>query len=99
MFQATLANVRELKLGLETIETTGIANFSAALTTAFELLEVYREQKEGARCNQAIMLVSDGVPYNYKEIFEIYNWRQRPKMPVRVFTYLIGREVITYYYY
>ncbi|XP_077284622.1 voltage-dependent calcium channel subunit straightjacket isoform X2 [Arctopsyche grandis] len=93
LVQANLANIRELKLGLESIETTGIANFSAALTKAFELLEIYREEGRGACCNQAIMLVSDGVPYNFKEIFEIYNWKNRPIIPVRVFTYLIGREV------
>lgn len=90
--------------------TEQIANFSLAFTTAFRLLQTYREKKlggfrlivitistkcwvSGAQCNQAIMLITDGVQYNYKEIFKEYNWQNLPFMPVRVFTYLIGREV------
>ncbi|CAH2102256.1 unnamed protein product [Euphydryas editha] len=91
LVQATLANLRELKLALDNFETMEIANFSAALTRAFELLEIYRNNSGGANCNQAIMLVTDGVPYNYKELFERFNWKY--DTPVRVFTYLIGREV------
>ncbi|XP_072766737.1 voltage-dependent calcium channel subunit straightjacket isoform X2 [Anoplolepis gracilipes] len=99
LVQANLANVRELKRLLAEVETERIANFSLALTNAFELLETFRVEREGARCNQAIMLITDGVPYNFKEIFEAYNWKDNPDeplkadMPVRVFTYLIGREV------
>ncbi|GFU57568.1 hypothetical protein TNCV_3637281 [Trichonephila clavipes] len=36
------------------------------------------------------MLITDGAPYTYEKIFAQYNW---PNIPVRVFTYLIGREV------
>ncbi|XP_033328021.1 voltage-dependent calcium channel subunit straightjacket isoform X2 [Megalopta genalis] len=99
LVQANLANVRELKRAISNLDTEKIANFSLALTTAFELLESYREEREGARCNQAIMLITDGVPYSYKDIFETYNWKDNPDepfkadMPVRIFTYLIGREV------
>lgn len=99
LVQANLANVRELKRAISDLKTERIANFTLALITAFELLESFRAEKEGARCNQAIMLITDGVPYNYKEIFEEYNWKDNPgeppkaDMPVRIFTYLIGREV------
>ncbi|KAL6434663.1 hypothetical protein ACFW04_006181 [Cataglyphis niger] len=99
LVQANLANVRELKRAIMNLTTENIANFSLALTTAFELLETFRTEQEGAKCNQAIMLISDGVPYNFKEIFATYNWKDNPDeplkadMPVRVFTYLIGREV------
>ncbi|XP_043273923.1 voltage-dependent calcium channel subunit alpha-2/delta-3 isoform X3 [Venturia canescens] len=99
LVQANLANLRELKEAILELKTDQIANFSLVLNYAFELLEQFREEKEGAMCNQAIMLVTDGVPFNFKEIFQRYNWRERPDepdkadMPVRVFTYLIGREV------
>ncbi|XP_034237810.1 voltage-dependent calcium channel subunit alpha-2/delta-3 isoform X4 [Thrips palmi] len=96
LVQANLANIRELKMGMEDMETNSIANFSLALTRAFDILQMYRGARLGACCNQAIMLITDGVPYNFKEIFEEYNWRSmQPEgfMPVRVFTYLIGREV------
>uniref|UniRef100_A0A8D8E3C7 Voltage-dependent calcium channel subunit alpha-2/delta-3 n=4 Tax=Culex pipiens TaxID=7175 RepID=A0A8D8E3C7_CULPI len=93
LVQANMGNIRELRLGMDHIKTTEIANVSAALTKAFELLETFRESRNGARCNQAIMLVSDGVPYSFDEIFSEYNWKELPFIPVRVFTYLIGREV------
>lgn len=63
------------------------------MTKAFEVLEQYRTDSKGAHCNQAIMLISDGAPFSYREIFEQYNWQNLPYMPVRVFTYLIGKEV------
>lgn len=56
-FQATLSNLRELKLALDSFETTEIANFSAALTKAFELLEIYRNNSGGANCNQVTKII------------------------------------------
>ncbi|XP_008550287.1 voltage-dependent calcium channel subunit alpha-2/delta-3 isoform X1 [Microplitis demolitor] len=98
LVQANLANVRELKEAISTIKTDRIANFSLVLNQSFRLLERFRLNKEGAACNQAIMLITDGVPYNFKEIFQEWNWNNtdepdKTDMPVRVFTYLIGREV------
>ncbi|XP_059614107.1 voltage-dependent calcium channel subunit alpha-2/delta-3 isoform X2 [Phlebotomus argentipes] len=90
LVQANMENIRQLKMGMEGLRTEEIANVTAALIRAFELLEEYRNDRVGARCNQAIMLISDGVPYKYQDIFEYYNW---PYIPVRMFTYLIGREV------
>lgn len=72
------------------MNTTDIANFTLALTQAFELLQKYNRSSMGAQCNQAIMLVTDGAPSNFESIFKRYNY---PNIPVRVFTYLIGREV------
>lgn len=60
ILQATLANIRELKKGLEDIDTDKIANYTEALIEGFKTLEEYRNTESGADCNQAIMLVSDG---------------------------------------
>ncbi|KAG0723165.1 Voltage-dependent calcium channel subunit alpha-2/delta-4 [Chionoecetes opilio] len=89
LVQANLENIGEFKKALKNIETKEIANFTQALTTAFELLQRYNKSGQGSQCNQAIMLVTDGAPYNFEEIFSKYNW---PHLQVRVFTYLIGRE-------
>lgn len=93
LVQANSANVRVIKEKLHKIETNELANFSAALTKAFDALNDFRDSHGGANCNQAIMLISDGLPITVDDVFEVYNWRDKPNIPVRVFTYLIGREV------
>jgi voltage-dependent calcium channel alpha-2/delta-3 len=95
LVQADSANIRAIKESLVKIETNELANFSAAMTKAFDTLFNFREEHGGANCNQAIMLISDGLPVTVDDVFETYNWKDRDKgiIPVRVFTYLIGREV------
>lgn len=90
---ATLNNIRSLNAGMENIETEKIANYSAALISAFEILQNYRNMDRGSGCNQAIMLVSDGVPHDFNDTFRQYNWPNETYRYVRLFTYLIGSEV------
>lgn len=90
---ATLDNVRSLNAGMESIETEKIANYSQALISAFDILQSYRTSDEGAGCNQAIMLISDGVPHDFNDTFRQYNWPNETYRHVRLFTYLIGSEV------
>lgn len=90
---ATLDNIRILNNGMENIETEKIANYSQALISAFEILQNYRINDEGAGCNQAIMLISDGVPHDFNDTFRQYNWPNETYRHVRLFSYLIGSEV------
>lgn len=48
-----------------------------------------------ANCNEAIMLITDGAPYYFDEIFgELNNInKSEAQGRTRVFTYLVGREV------
>lgn len=88
---ATLGNIRRLNLAMDNIQPGKIANYTEALRRAFQVLQEYRESStKGAGCNQAIMLISDGVPHDFNETFREYNW---PEIHVRLFTYLIGTEV------
>ncbi|KRF79596.1 voltage-dependent calcium channel subunit alpha-2/delta-3 isoform X3 [Drosophila virilis] len=93
LIQANLGNIRELKEGIESFKPKSIANYTAALTKAFEILEETKINSRGAQCNQAIMIIGDGAPENNQEVFQLHNWRDPPYRPVRVFTYLIGKEV------
>ena len=64
LVQATNENIREFQEAVANVETEEIANFTSALTVAFQLLlESHADLQVGANCNQAIMLVTDGVPY------------------------------------
>ncbi|XKL59236.1 hypothetical protein PGB90_000252 [Kerria lacca] len=95
LVQANLVTIRQLKNGVEKMnKSASLANFSRALTEAFEVLESHRRELLGSMCNQAIMLITDGVPDSYTAIFKKFNWGNstEPPFPVRVFTYLIGRD-------
>nr|CAD7400769.1 unnamed protein product [Timema poppensis] len=99
LVQATLENVNLFKEGITKQLPLSTTNFTTVMVTAFELLERYRVMRgcndsEGVQCNQAIMLVTDGLPGNLTELFERYNWKNNNTViPVRVFTFLVGREV------
>ncbi|KYB29565.1 voltage-dependent calcium channel subunit alpha-2/delta-3 isoform X2 [Tribolium castaneum] len=89
LVQANNENVRWLKESLSTFKSENIANFTAALVTGFEILHKYNRTGQGCQCNQAIMLITDGPPSSYQEIFKMYNF---PHYPVRIFTYLVGKD-------
>uniref|UniRef100_A0A8C6YF60 Calcium voltage-gated channel auxiliary subunit alpha2delta 4 n=1 Tax=Naja naja TaxID=35670 RepID=A0A8C6YF60_NAJNA len=67
-----------------------VGKVNKALTESFKILREFRNAGQGGLCNQAIMLLTDGAMEDYEYVFEKFNW---PDRKVRVFTYLIGREV------
>ncbi|XP_045481988.1 voltage-dependent calcium channel subunit alpha-2/delta-3 isoform X2 [Harmonia axyridis] len=89
LVQANFENLKMLKDSLGSFESENVANFTSALITGFEILHKYNRTGQGSQCNQAIMLITNGPPSSYKEIFKQYNF---PHRPVRVFTYLIGKD-------
>ncbi|ESO95823.1 hypothetical protein LOTGIDRAFT_116612, partial [Lottia gigantea] len=90
LMQANADNIKRVQEKLKATETSYIANFERALVEAFELFRNVKKKKKFDLCNKAIMLVTDGATENYEWIFDQYNW---PDKAVRVFTFLIGREV------
>lgn len=63
-----------------------------ALQKAHEILINATSADWGARCNQAITIISDDIPEDFKELFERYNTVNSTQTPTRLFTYLIGHE-------
>lgn len=100
LVEANPQNLMQIKQQLSVLNTSYIANFTLALRRAFEILKDAKSGREDgylgntANCNQAIMLVTDGAPdtdhLNHDEIFEEFNY---PRIDIRVFSYLIGKEV------
>lgn len=98
LVQATPDNINAFNEAVKELTPEAYGNVTIALDTAFRLLEKYREirkcNESKTGCNQAIMLITDGVPGNATEIFQKYNeFGTNNTAPVRVFTYLLGKEV------
>ena len=91
LIQATSSNIFELKQALGNIEAEDQTDLAEALNHTFKLLGETREK--GSHCNQAIMLITDGMEYNetIQTIFKSNNWDKGN--PVRVFSYLIGEMI------
>lgn len=101
LVQATPENIKVFNDNVAKLVPEGYANVSNAFIKAFSLLEYYRQVRQcnetDTGCNQAIMLITDGVPGNMTEVFDRYNRIDMGNgtyhTPVRIFTYLLGKEV------
>ncbi|XP_037043821.1 voltage-dependent calcium channel subunit alpha-2/delta-4 isoform X2 [Bradysia coprophila] len=89
MVRATSDNIKEILAAMKAVKCENVANFTAGFEYAFELLHRYNQSGLGSQCNQAIMLITDGLSETHNEVIKHYNW---PHMPVRIFTYLINGD-------
>lgn len=94
----TIINSLEPQPGVKSY-LEGNANLTLAYKKAFETLKDKRKHcnvSSTQGCNQLVMVITDYVPGNLTEVFEKYNREvvdNKTYIPVRVFTYLIGKEV------
>ncbi|XP_050314847.1 voltage-dependent calcium channel subunit alpha-2/delta-3 [Anthonomus grandis grandis] len=105
LIQATKENIRVFKEVIEKLVPSGKTTLEPALIEAFELLNKYRDirgcnsenntnNEISQLCNQAIMILTDGVNGNYTDLIKKYNHLYDGNIiPVRIFTYLIGQEL------
>ncbi|PZC75536.1 hypothetical protein B5X24_HaOG205963 [Helicoverpa armigera] len=107
LVQATPENLKTLTDTLEPtnggkthkVQLEGYANLTTAYIKAFTTLKERRKHcnvSSTQGCNQLVMVITDYVPGNLTEVFEEYNREvvdNKTYIPVRVFTYLIGKEV------
>ncbi|XP_030281073.1 voltage-dependent calcium channel subunit alpha-2/delta-4-like isoform X4 [Sparus aurata] len=90
LVQADLDNREHFKILVDELHVKGEAKIKNAMKEAFKILNEARANGQGSMCNQAIMLITDGAMEDFESVFEEFNW---PERRVRVFTYLIGREM------
>ncbi|XP_059181702.1 voltage-dependent calcium channel subunit alpha-2/delta-4 [Centropristis striata] len=90
LVQADLDNREHFKLLVEELHVKGEGRVKKAMKESFKILNEAAALGQGSLCNQAIMLITDGAMEDFQDVFEEFNW---PERRVRVFTYLIGREV------
>uniref|UniRef100_S4RL35 Calcium voltage-gated channel auxiliary subunit alpha2delta 4 n=1 Tax=Petromyzon marinus TaxID=7757 RepID=S4RL35_PETMA len=90
MVQANRDNREHFKQLLEDMHAQGVADLANALEEGFVILDQFNATGQGSSCNQALMVVTDGAVETFEEVFEKYN---SPDKKVRIFTYLIGREL------
>ncbi|XP_032360672.1 voltage-dependent calcium channel subunit alpha-2/delta-4 isoform X2 [Etheostoma spectabile] len=90
LVQADLDNREHFKLLVEGLHVKGEGKVKKAMKESFKILNEAAALGQGSLCNQAIMLITDGAMEDFQDVFEEFNW---PERRVRVFTYLIGREV------
>ncbi|KAG9280142.1 voltage-dependent calcium channel subunit alpha-2/delta-4 [Astyanax mexicanus] len=90
LVQADLDNREHFKVLVEGLHVKGEGKVKKAMKEAFRVLNEAVTTGKGSLCNQAIMLITDGAMEDFQQVFEEFNW---PDRRVRVFTYLIGREL------
>ncbi|XP_031734417.1 voltage-dependent calcium channel subunit alpha-2/delta-4-like, partial [Anarrhichthys ocellatus] len=90
LVQADLDNREHFKQLVDELHVKGEAKIKNAMKESFKILNEARASGQGSMCNQAIMLITDGAMEDFESVFEEFNW---PERRVRVFTYLIGREM------
>ncbi|XP_036066052.1 voltage-dependent calcium channel subunit alpha-2/delta-4 isoform X3 [Oryzias melastigma] len=90
LVQADLDNREHFKLLIDELHVRGEGKVKNAMKESFKILNEAAAQGQGSLCNQAIMLITDGAMEDFQDVFQEFNW---PDRRVRVFTYLIGREM------
>ncbi|KAM9328053.1 LOW QUALITY PROTEIN: voltage-dependent calcium channel subunit alpha-2/delta-4 [Pholidichthys leucotaenia] len=90
LVQADLDNREHFKLLVDELHVRGEGKVKNAMKESFKILNEAAALGQGSLCNQAIMLITDGAMEDFQDVFEEFNW---PERRVRVFTYLIGREM------
>ncbi|XP_028129613.2 voltage-dependent calcium channel subunit alpha-2/delta-3-like [Diabrotica virgifera virgifera] len=91
LFQANEENLRLLRQAIPVYEEMFAADLTIGISKAFDILENFRRTQTSANCNQAIMVIHEGLDYDYdKEIYANRNWKKN--FPVRIFTYQLGQD-------
>ncbi|CAK8684027.1 unnamed protein product [Clavelina lepadiformis] len=90
LMPANWKNKRTVLEDISKIKPYGYADYNVTLHTVLDLLKKFRSQQGGSYCDFMLLIITDGAPENFDQIFGKYY--KDNDFQIRIFPYLVGYD-------